>query len=349
MVDSMVGTTRPRLGPSVGRYRPWGTLTELAALHPHRVVETSRVAVAQHVSSKLMSPNSIRLGRHRTFHMQVSAAKLAGSTLLGVDFRGSDPVITADEPTDYYTVFVLLDGTVSVSGSFGEARVAADQMFVASPTSSLRMHFNDTAFLSLKIPRRVLARQFASLTGRPWEGRFAFSPIVANPSEAAPMGELMRMASRTVGRHTEHAMRSGLAAGLQNSLLTTLMISQPSTHTRYLLQPEDSATRGALCEAADLLQSDRDDLSVAQVAALVGLSVRTLQSGFRRVYGVTPSQLQRDARLDRVHGRLLEADPATGITVSAIAHEGGFAHLGRFSAEYRRRFGVLPSTTLRLD
>ncbi|MFP5456117.1 MAG: helix-turn-helix domain-containing protein, partial [Alphaproteobacteria bacterium] len=34
-------------------------------------------------------------------------------------------------------------------------------------------------------------------------------------------------------------------------------------------------------------------------------------------------------------------------TVSELALEWGFTHLGRFSAEYRRRFQELPSETLR--
>jgi AraC-like DNA-binding protein len=35
------------------------------------------------------------------------------------------------------------------------------------------------------------------------------------------------------------------------------------------------------------------------------------------------------------------------VTVAAVAHRWGFAHLGRFAYAYRARFGVSPSETLR--
>jgi transcriptional regulator GlxA family with amidase domain len=47
-----------------------------------------------------------------------------------------------------------------------------------------------------------------------------------------------------------------------------------------------------------------------------------------------------------VHALLLEADPTT-TTVSDAAGRCGFLHLGRFSVQYREKFGETPSATLR--
>ena len=53
----------------------------------------------------------------------------------------------------------------------------------------------------------------------------------------------------------------------------------------------------------------------------------------------------RSVRLDSVRGELQA--PGPGTTVAAVAHRWGFAHLGRFTAYYRRRYGESPSQTLR--
>jgi AraC-like DNA-binding protein len=83
------------------------------------------------------------------------------------------------------------------------------------------------------------------------------------------------------------------------------------------------------------------DLSVAS-----GLSVRSVQESFRRVFDVSPLTYLRQVRLDRVRDELLVADPHAG-AVGDIARRWGFAHLGRFSASYAERFGEYPKQTLR--
>jgi transcriptional regulator GlxA family with amidase domain len=74
--------------------------------------------------------------------------------------------------------------------------------------------------------------------------------------------------------------------------------------------------------------------------------VRSLQEGFRRHLGSAPMAYLQQERLVRAHQTLRQADPVC-VTVSAVAHRWGFAHLGRFASAYRTRFGEPPSETLR--
>ena len=72
-----------------------------------------------------------------------------------------------------------------------------------------------------------------------------------------------------------------------------------------------------------------------------GVGVRALQAGFRRSLGTTPLAYLRDHRLDLARQAL-----ATGREpVTQVAFRFGFAHLGRFSAVYRERFGESPRAT----
>jgi len=81
------------------------------------------------------------------------------------------------------------------------------------------------------------------------------------------------------------------------------------------------------------------------VAAAAGMSLRSLQSAFRREFDVTPADYLRAVRLDRVRDDLRDADPGR-TTVGDVARRWGFGHLGRFAAGYSRRFGEYPSATL---
>ncbi|WP_176491491.1 AraC family transcriptional regulator [Curtobacterium sp. 'Ferrero'] len=89
-----------------------------------------------------------------------------------------------------------------------------------------------------------------------------------------------------------------------------------------------------------------EDITVRELSAIAGLSVRSVQESFRRVFDVSPLTYLRQVRLDRVREELLAQDPQVG-AVGDVARRWGFTHLGRFSASYAERFGEYPKQTLR--
>ena len=68
-------------------------------------------------------------------------------------------------------------------------------------------------------------------------------------------------------------------------------------------------------------------------------SIRTALGGFPD-YALIDSG--RRCKLERVHARL-QLSSTRSVTEVALDH--GFMHLGRFSEAYRKRFGELPSQT----
>ncbi|MFJ9567528.1 helix-turn-helix transcriptional regulator [Streptomyces fuscichromogenes] len=88
-------------------------------------------------------------------------------------------------------------------------------------------------------------------------------------------------------------------------------------------------------------------VTVADIAAAVHVTVRTLQYAFRRHLDTTPMAYLRRARLAQAHHDLRAADTRGDATVGDIAARWGFAHPGRFAALYRAEYGHSPVTTLR--
>jgi len=83
-------------------------------------------------------------------------------------------------------------------------------------------------------------------------------------------------------------------------------------------------------------------ISLADLAKAAGVSARTLNILCHRYRGVAPMVLLRNMRLEAARAKLL-TNPA--VSVTEVALEYGFGHLGRFSAYYRERFGELPRET----
>jgi transcriptional regulator GlxA family with amidase domain len=86
-------------------------------------------------------------------------------------------------------------------------------------------------------------------------------------------------------------------------------------------------------------------VTLADIAMASGVPGRTLLEHFKNHRGVSPMRYLRNARLARVQEALTRADPAASVT--GIAMEWGFNHLGRFAVEYRGLFGESPSDTCR--
>ena len=99
-------------------------------------------------------------------------------------------------------------------------------------------------------------------------------------------------------------------------------------------------------KALDLLTADpARERSVGELAAACGVAGRTLQKHFRQFLGRTPREVLRDLRLERVRHELLRTWPEGSVTESATRW--GISHLGRFAADYSRRYGETPSATIR--
>jgi AraC-like DNA-binding protein len=93
-----------------------------------------------------------------------------------------------------------------------------------------------------------------------------------------------------------------------------------------------------------LLADSSGDLT--DLARQTGSSPRTLYRRFQTSHGLSPRAWQRRDRLERARSAL-EAASAQETSVTAIALEHGFSHLGRFARAYRDAFGESPSATLR--
>ena len=87
-----------------------------------------------------------------------------------------------------------------------------------------------------------------------------------------------------------------------------------------------------------------ESLSIRDLCSVTRASYGTLEKGFRETYGMSPLAYLRALRLFRARTELRQPNPET--TVTGVAIQCGFLELGRFSVQYRERFGETPSETL---
>ena len=110
--------------------------------------------------------------------------------------------------------------------------------------------------------------------------------------------------------------------------------------------PTGGPERDALRMAEEFLRANvGSPVALADVAEATGVSVRTLSRTFERHHGMGPIRFLTTMRLDGVKSVLLASSPE-GTRVTHVALDHGFSSPGRFSAQYKLRFGESPSRTL---
>jgi len=113
--------------------------------------------------------------------------------------------------------------------------------------------------------------------------------------------------------------------------------------------PFDGARGGVARQARAFIDGHfREPVRMADLCRATGVGLRTLQRCFRQCFGVTVTDYLKTMRLDAAYRDLIAAHPSRD-TVTTIALRNGCRHLGRFSSEFRERFGQLPRETLRSE
>ncbi|MGV2114395.1 helix-turn-helix transcriptional regulator [Agrobacterium salinitolerans] len=163
-----------------------------------------------------------------------------------------------------------------------------------------------------------------------------------------PSGQLVfRVAeAMAVGmRNNGPLFRSPLAMTNLSSAVTDIVLRTAPHRLSHLLEKKvhliaPSHVRRAL----DYMHANiGSPLTMSIVAEAVGVSVRTLEHGFRIFKDITPAAYLRTIRLRAAREDLL--DPLNPQPVKDICLKWGFFHFGRFSAVYRASYGESPKET----
>lgn len=99
-------------------------------------------------------------------------------------------------------------------------------------------------------------------------------------------------------------------------------------------------------QAEEIMSAEaREAPTIGDIAKRIGVSARTLSEGFRRFRGTSPLAFLSARRIEGLRADLEAA--TSDSTVTQIAATWGYLNMGALAGNYRKRFGELPSNTLK--
>ncbi|MGI5520273.1 AraC family transcriptional regulator [Micromonospora sp. CA-259024] len=286
----------------------------------------------------------------RSVQLRMAARRVGGVGVIDLDY-GQAVRIQPPALESFYLVQIPRAGSTMVRHAGHTVTSTPGVASVLSPYDASDMLWSEgSPHRIFYADRRTVDRELARLLGRPVDDpvRFDIGMDMTTPTAQAwargvafLADELSQPTDASLFDHPQVADR------FEQGLIGKLLLAHQHTHSDQLTEPAHHRAPGRLVRRACALISDHhgEALTVGDVAEALGVSVRTLQECFRRELRTTPTVYLRACRLDAVHRALRAAGPGVSVTTVALNH--GFVHLGRFASDYRARFGESPSTTLR--
>jgi AraC-like DNA-binding protein len=214
-----------------------------------------------------------------------------------------------------------------------------------APGQELRLEMEPFRLLILTLDGDIVAKALAArfTRGLPVENWPTEFPIQSPPVGA--LQSLTRWMARELDRPGTALLHSPRTTASLERALLALFLECLQAHL-----PETEPAPGdlAACQLKRLEEwldhNFAEPIGAEDMAKVAGVSVRTVQNAFRRFRGCTPTEALVGRRLDYARRMLRHAPPGT--TVTQVAMDCGFFHLGRFSGRYAQVFGERPSETL---
>ncbi|MDP3908518.1 AraC family transcriptional regulator [Novosphingobium sp.] len=259
---------------------------------------------------------------------------------------GADVLVTPGSFDRFYLVQVPTAGRAWVTVGGEQHACLPGRATVQNPEQPVEMFWSADCRKTVLRYERASFERFAELAGgAPVKRALAMEPSVALTETAGvALASILRSLS-DLSQVARDGLPPILKAHLETCFMSALLMLQDRAALDRFQQADRHAPSPAVGKVRDYLHAHaHEPIGLAELCAVGGVPLRTLHHQFRCCLGVTPLQLLRDIRLERVRADLLRGGP--GISVTGVALNWGFDHFGRFAAHYRQRFGEAPRETL---
>lgn len=286
-------------------------------------------------------------GSSRTLALRHHHAKLSTTSINYMDY-GGDLLIEPGYLERFFLFMAPLSGHVRLNpGTAREAVAGPGEAVFANPTDYTSIGWSsDCRQIVLTIDRGAVERNLAAILQRSLREPVLFHSLNGNGGDRA--ATLWRAVNFVIQEFdaSESGLLDRFSAGhFENTLVTMLLQNWTSNYSAALGTSENKVAPRHVRRVEEFIEANAHlPIRLETLVEISGVSATALFDGFRSFRQTTPMAALRDFRMQRAHEDIESG--AAGDSVTSIATRWGFYHLGRFAADYKKRFGRSPSEAL---
>lgn len=318
-----------------------------APLSRFPIIRTSSIREAETALGRILLKPSIEIeNRQEPFHVSLSSYRSPQLQMTHCRY-GAAMNVTVPATNAFCQLFPIAGNRATEVDGKRIATSAHDPTgTVISPGTPFKVAFGvGYEQLALRVQAKALVRKLTAIIGEPVDAPLRME-LVQNL--AAPEARSLRDQFRFLVAEVNRAESPPplVVNEWEQALMVAFLCGNRHNYSHALQhQPRDLAPWQVRRAEEYIAAHWNQPIRIEDLATVSGVSSRSLFRTFRRIHGCSPMAFARRIRLSHAR-RLLLSAPASG-TVTDIAFECGFSDLGRFSKEFRRTFGELPSEVLK--
>jgi AraC-like DNA-binding protein len=294
---------------------------------------------------RVIKPHQLSLIGGESLNARMHHSSLGGIEISRLKYGPAVRIKRTTHLDDFFLVQMPLQGATSVESGNQKIEASAQLASVLNPYDEVSMDWSrGSDMLMLRISKDLVERCLVGHMGHTLDRPLEFQLNFDWKNNSVWLNFVHYLAASAP--HFKTFENNSLAVSQIEQMAATLLLSCHShNYSSHSTTNRKPVLPRHIRRAQDFISTHaHEPICANRIAEIAGVSLRSLYAGFKDLLGTSPMQYLRDLRLDKVRAELL--GNVNG-NIAGIAHRWGFEHMGRFSGEYKKRFGESPSQTLR--
>lgn len=264
------------------------------------------------------------------------------------DLKYSAPVmITIDAISNFYLFRMTLEGQCKVAMESQQVHQAIGAMSVSHPNTRQQIITNQSCRnMILKLAQQDIEIQLFKMLGYTSHEAIQFDTALSCSEEG--ISSILETLNYLCFAYYNIQNWSFISSSFTQYLIELILLKIPNNYSERLNAQRQQLLPSYIKKAQQYISDHlQHPIALSALSQHCEVSIRTLQKGFSQYLQLTPVEYIREQRLERVHLMLQQAQANETVTDILLRH--GILSLGHFSTLYKKRYGCLPSHTLKMN
>lgn len=310
----------------------------------------------EQVRHLLNNLNDIRqldiIGETSQFNARINAIDMEDISFCDVSYGDTTVKINCPgEHSDKIFLGITNSGHVSANHQNQEFYMTQKYGYVRDMGIPIIASQNKFRTLGMSITKSSLLRHIRVLTGEDVvQNDIIFQTHFDLTTTAGKcISELLKYSANALNNNLLDIDNTIIQKTLRDALLSNMLVCIPHTLSSYFdTNKNNKILPSYLKRACEYIHEHADQsITLQSLATYSNCSYRTLQTGFKITFGISPMAYLKSVRLQKVYDELITED--TNTNISSVALKWGFLHMGNFAQDFKKKFGKLPSEVVRFN